>query len=208
VACGWEWARTDTARGLQHRIQLMVGGTCWPSYPLNWSGPVDRWMRREHDRQVQQARELPGQVARLLGVPVAVAGHVGSARFGTPLASGLSWDTELLGESQIVDRDGTVLARLSSADGEGHISATVTLEPPAPLDPLSELSWIPNPSTTTRTLRRALRLHGSLGYHTQRLLHRHHWQEVPGADLADEINPGEPGEQASATSGPRTTRPR
>jgi predicted amidohydrolase len=208
VACGWEWARTDTARGLQHRIQLMVGGICWPSYPLNWSGPLDRWMRREHDRQQQQARELPGQVARLLGVPVAVASHVGSARFATPLAGGLDWDTDMLGESQIVDRDGSVLARLSGADGEGHVSATVTLEPPAPLDPLNELSWIPNPSTTTRALRRALRLHGALGYQAQRLLHRHHWQEVPGADMADEINPGEPGEQASATSGPRNTRPR
>jgi predicted amidohydrolase len=208
VACGWEWARTDTARGLQHRVQLMVGGTCWPSYPLNWSGPIQRWMHREHNRQQQQARELPSQVSRLLGVPVAIAAHVGSAQFPTPMTGGLNWDTDLLGESQIVDRDGTVLARLSGADGEGHISATVTLEPPAPLDPLSELSWIPNPSTTTRALRRALRLHGSLGYQSQRLLRRHHWQDLPGADMADEINPGEPGEQATATSGPRDTRPR
>ena len=208
VACGWEWARTDTARRLRHRVQLMVGGTCWPSYPLNWSGPLDRWMRREHSRQLQQARELPGQLARLLGVPVALAAHAGPTSFATPLAGRLPWHTELLGESQIVDRDGTVLARLTRADGEAHAAATVTLEPPAPLDPLTELAWIPNPSTTTRSLRTALRLQGTLAYQSQRLLGRHHWQEVPGADLADDIQPGEPGEQATATSGPSDTRPR
>jgi predicted amidohydrolase len=208
VACGWEWARTDTARRLRHRVQLMVGGTCWPSYPLNWSGPLDRWMHREHSRQQQQARELPSQMARLLGVPVALAAHVGPTSFATPLASRVAWDTELLGESQIVDRDGTVLARLTRADGEAHAAATVTLEPPAPLDPLTELTWIPNPSATTRSLRAALRLHGTLAYQSQRLLHRHHWQEVPGADLADEIAPGDPGQQTTATSGPSSTRPR
>jgi predicted amidohydrolase len=208
VACGWEWARADVARHLRHRVQLLLGGTCWPSYPLNWSGPLDRWMHREHHRQVQQARELPRQVARLLGVPVVLASHVGTTSFPAPMASGRSWETELLGESQIVDRDGTVLARLSAADGEGHAAATVTLEPPAPVDPLTELDWIPSLSATTRSLRGALRLHGALGYHSQRLLRRHHWQDVPGADLCDEMNPGEPGEQASATSGPSNTRPR
>jgi predicted amidohydrolase len=208
VACGWEWARTDTARRLRHRIQLMVGGTCWPSYPLNWSGPLEGWMHREHSRQAQQARELPGQQARLLGVPVALAAHVGPTSFATPLARRLPWETELLGESQIVDRDGTVLTRLTRADGEAHTAATITLEPPAPLDPLGELAWIPNPSVTTRSLRTALRLHGTLAYRSQRLRRRHHWQEAPGADLADEIAPGSPGEQATATSGPSGTRPR
>jgi predicted amidohydrolase len=208
VACGWEWASTDTARRLRHRVQLLVGGTCWPSYPLNWSGPLQRWMRREHHRQLQQARELPGQMARLLGVPVALAAHVGPTSFATPFANRLPWDTELLGESQIVDHDGTVLARLSTADGEAHASATITLRPPAPLDPISDLRWIPSPSTTTRTARAALRLHGALGYHSQRVLHRHAWQQVPGADLADELNPGAIGEWASATSGPSSTRPR
>ena len=128
--------------------------------------------------------------------------------FPAPLANGVSWETELLGESQIVDRDGTVLARLSAADGEGHTAATITLQPPAPIDPLTELDWIPSLSATTRSLRGVLRIQGTLGYHTQRLLRRHHWQDVPGADLCDEMNPGEPGQQASATSGPSNTRPR
>lgn len=208
VACGWEWASADVARGLRHRVQVVVGGTCWPSYPLNWSGPLERWMTREHHRQMQQARELPRQVARVLGVPVVSAAHVGTATFPAPLVKGVSWDTELLGESQIVDRDGTILARLSAADGEGHAAATITLEPPAPLDPLTETGWIPSLTATTRSLRGALQVHGALGYHSDRLLRRHYWQDVPGADLADEINPGEPGQQASATSGPSESRPR
>jgi hypothetical protein len=47
-----------------------------------------------------------------------------------------------------------------------------------------------------------------MGYYGQRPLGRHHWQDVPGADLAGEINPGALGQQASATSGPSSTRPR
>jgi hypothetical protein len=69
---------------------------------------------------------LPGQVARLTGAPVAHASHVGPIEGETPLAPGIAWKTQMLGESQICDRDGTILARLTLEDGEGHVAAAAT----------------------------------------------------------------------------------
>jgi predicted amidohydrolase len=201
MACGWEWARMATARRLQYRVQLLVGGMCWPSYPNNWPPPLRWWMRHEHIRQLQHARELPVQMARLLGAPVAIASHVGPVSFDTPLASSVRWRTDLIGGTQIVERDGSVLARLGPDDGEGHISAEVRLARPQPLDPVSELDWIPPLSPTTRAAWRVLNVHGATSYRIKRLLRLHPWQSWPSADLPNEIDPGDPGEQQVASSG-------
>ncbi len=75
---GWEWARFRTAARVRAAgARLVLGGMCWPSMPLNWPGPLRWWARREHAIWRRQARELPGQVARLTGAPVAHASHVG-----------------------------------------------------------------------------------------------------------------------------------
>ena len=75
---GWEWARNRTSgRVRAGGAQLVLGGMCWPSMPTNWPGPLRRLTEREHGIWREQARALPGQVARLTGVPVAHASHVG-----------------------------------------------------------------------------------------------------------------------------------
>ena len=111
---GWEWARNRTSgRVRAGGAQLVLGGMCWPSLPTNWPGPLRRLTRREHGIWREQARALPGQVARLTGVPVAHASHVGPITGETPMGPGIPWPTEMIGESQICDRDGTILARLT-----------------------------------------------------------------------------------------------
>lgn len=41
---------------------LVLGGMCWPSFPLNWTvPPLNLWVRREHAIWRRQCRELPGQ---------------------------------------------------------------------------------------------------------------------------------------------------
>ena len=187
VANGWEWARMGTARRLRGRVQLLLGGMCWPSYPCNWRGPLGRLAEREHALQRQHARELPRQVARLLGAPVVHSSHVGPITFQTPCAPMVPWRTELLGETQIVERDGTILARLTAEDGEGHIAATVTLDDPQAVDPLAPTFWIPPLSVTTRAAWTAMNTHGALKYRAMHALGRHPWQTLADADLPDEI---------------------
>jgi predicted amidohydrolase len=200
VACGWEWARMGTAARLRGRVQLLLGGMCWPSYPLNWPGLAGRWAAREHELQLQHARELPRQMARLIGAPVVMPSHVGPIDFDTPLAPGVPWKTIMVGETQIVERDGTILTRLTAEDGEGHVCAEVNLDAPEPVDPLGRRYWIAPLSVSTRAAWTATNTHGALKYRAMRALRRHSWQGQPGGDLPNEIASGGSGDQLSATT--------
>lgn len=185
---GWEWARFRTAERVRAGgARLVIGGMCWPSVPLNWPAPLSIWAKREHAIWRRQCRELPGQVARLVGAPVAYAAHVGPITGETPLGPGIPWGTEMIGDSQICDRDGTVLARLALEDGEGHVSADVELSDPVPLDPILDRFWIFNATVTEQAAWHAMNAHGTLGYKTRYRRKLFPWQQWPNADLADEI---------------------
>ena len=187
---GWEWARYETARRVRAGgAQLVLGGMCWPSMPTNWPGFPGSWFAREHSRWKRQQAALPGQVARLVGVPVAHAAHVGPIVSDTPLGPGIPWPTTMIGESQICDRDGTILARLTEEDGEGHVSAEVTIAQPRPLDELRARRWIPDMSTivTKGIAWYGMNTHGDVHYHLRHALRAFPWQTVPADDLPDEI---------------------
>lgn len=197
---GWEWARNRTAgRVRAGGAQLVLGGMCWPSFPTNWPGPLKLVTTREHDLWCAQAKALPGQVARIAGVPVAHASHVGPVCGETPLAPGLSWPTVMVGESQICDRDGTILARLSLEDGEGHVSADVQLRAPQPLDPVGDRFWIPKMSLLTHAAWHGMNAHGAAKYKVRHARKGFGWQAWPAVDLPDEIPATDPAQGAVAT---------
>jgi predicted amidohydrolase len=201
---GWEWARFRTAARVRAAgARLVLGGMCWPSLPLNWPGPLRRWTGREHAIWRRQARELPGQVARLCGVPVAHAAHVGPVRGETPLGPGIPWQTQMLGESQVCDRDGTVLARITLEDGEGHVAADVDLRAPAPLEPIEDRFWIPRMTLTTHVAWHTMNAHGALSYRLRHARNGFDWQQWPAGDLPDDFRPASAGEAPAATSSTR-----
>ena len=175
---------------------------CWPSMPLNWPTPPLRWWTgREHGIWREQARALPGQVARLTGVPVAHASHVGPITGETPLGPGIPWRTQMIGESQICDRDGTILARLTLEDGEGHVAADVDLSAkPAPLDQIEDRFWIPKMTLTTHVAWHAMNAQGALAYRLRHARRGFPWQSWPAGDLPDEIPASNPAQAPAATS--------
>lgn len=188
---GWEWARNRTSRRvLQGGAQLVLGGMCWPSFPTNWPGPLRRLTEHEHALWVQQSHELPGLVARRTGVAVAHAAHVGPITGETPLAPGLSWPTVMVGQTQICDRDGTILAHLSLEDGEGHVSADVAIAPATPLDPIADRLWVQDFSLLTKAAWYGMNAHGSARYRLRHARKGFGWQSWPSGDLPDEIPPG------------------
>ena len=158
----------------------MLGGMCWPSFPLNWPGPFGWWGRREHAIFRLQARDLPRQVARLVGAPAVHASHVGPVESQTPLMPGVPWRTEMIGETQICAADGTILARLTLEDGEGHISADVVPVATEPADPIEERFWIPVMTASLEAAWYGMNAQGRLVYRLRRLRGRHRWQEWPG----------------------------
>ncbi len=199
LACGWEWARSGTAARLRDgRVRLLLGGMCWPSFPANWPLPFELLNRRERGIQRQLARELPRQMARLIGAPVSMPSHVGEVSFETPLAPGVPWRTEMVGETQIVERDGRILGRLAFEDGPGHIAATVELREPEPLDPVPGRFWIPVMPASIHAVWHPLNLHGAAHYRLDRARRRFGWQHQPPADLPDRIEAHDPAEQPAA----------
>lgn len=188
LASGWEWARYRTSARLRG-VDLVLGGMCWPSLPLNWVGPLHWWGHREHAIFRLQARDLPRQVARLVGAPVVHASHVGPVESQVPLMPGVRWRTEMIGETQICAADGTILARLSLEDGEGHIAADVVPQAVEPLDPIESRFWIPVMTASLEAAWYGMNSQGRLTYRLRKLRKRHRWQEWPGGDLPDELGP-------------------
>lgn len=199
LVSGWEWARHRTAKRLRG-ADLVLGGMCWPSFPTNWPGPLRAWASREHDIWVRQNRELPSQVARLVGAPVVYACHVGPVEANFPLTP-VPWKTTMLGETQICAADGTVLARLSGDDGEGHIAADVTPGSVAPLDELADRFWIPAMTVSTHVAAwHVMNTVGKIDYRVRKARRQHVWQSFPGGDLPDELPATEPERAHFATS--------
>ena len=138
VALCWELIRSQTARRLRGRVGLVVGGSCW--WDLRF--PVPPRYVEEQEKLIALLRQAPGSLARMLGVPVVHASHAGEFEGRTPGNESVPYVSRYLGETQIVDESGNVLARLAYEDGEGVITAEVTPQPDAHgLAPIPSAFW-------------------------------------------------------------------
>ena len=117
--------------------------------------------------------EIPGRFARLVGVPVVHAAHAGEFDGGLPLAPGFPYRSYYLGETQILDGAGRILARMRHEDGEGFVSAELDLtEKHGPREPLPAGFWIPSLPRAFRRLWTIQNLHGWIYYRRKTLPHR------------------------------------
>jgi len=121
VALCWELVRSRTARRLQGRVDAVVGGSCWWDLRL----PVAPEYAGDQERLIGLLRNAPGHLARMLGVPVVHASHAGEFEGLTPGNESVPYVSRYLGEAQIVDGGGRVLARMACEDGEGVITAEI-----------------------------------------------------------------------------------
>jgi len=140
VAMCWEFIRTQTARRLIHRVNMVVGGSCW------WTLPERRlpgFPARLMDDNLHIMQAAIPRFARMLGVPVVHAAHAGNIDCALPLLPGFPYRSYFLGETQIVDGAGNQLARMSRADGEGFVSADLDLAiNHSPSEPIPDTFWI------------------------------------------------------------------
>jgi predicted amidohydrolase len=173
---GFEANRSRTATRLRAGgVRLIIGGECLPSYP-DW--PILKgYLRREQDYFWLWAKETAPVLARAVGAPAALAFHVGDVRMRTPMMPGVPWPTTQTGETQIVERDGRVLARMSAADGEGWVSAQVTLADPEPADPIPAGFWLRPQPFSIHAVWHLMNRHGRLKYRLDKARRRFPWQE-------------------------------
>jgi N-carbamoylputrescine amidase len=122
VAMCWELICSRTARRLLGRVDLVVGGSCWWDLRL----PVSPRYAEDQAQLRELLRNAPAHLARMLGVPVVHASHAGEFEGLTPGNESMPYVSRYLGETQITDGVGRVLARMTYEDGEGVITADIT----------------------------------------------------------------------------------
>lgn len=124
AALCWEFIRTRTAARLKGKVGMIVGGSGWWTSPD--SVPADNPYRKKN---IEIMKETPGKFARMLGVPVVHAAHAGSFAGQSWPTEGSTYSSHFLGETQIVDGKGRILARMYREDGEGIITAGISYGP-------------------------------------------------------------------------------
>ena len=138
VAMCWEFIRSQTARRLLGRVDLVVGGSCW----WDLRHPVSPEYAGDQARLKDLLRNAPAHLARMLGVPVVHASHAGEFEGLTPGKESVPYVSRYLGETQITDGNGRVLARMTCEDGEGVITAEITPGKVAGVSaPIPETFW-------------------------------------------------------------------
>lgn len=138
VAMCWELIRSQTARRLRSKVGLVVGGSCW------WDNRLPVPPKHAEEQAILRAmlRDAPAHLARMLGVPVVHASHAGEFEGLTPGNESIPYVSRYLGETQITDGCGKVLARMTYEDGEGVIVADIASgQVPGDLAPIPDDFW-------------------------------------------------------------------
>ncbi len=172
VALCWELVRTRTARRLLGQTDLLVSGSCWWTVP-DWKVMRGFWESVHRSNLTVMEETLP-TMARLLGVPVIHAAHAGSFTAKMPLMPMIPYRSFYMGNTQIVDADGTVLAKLGPEDGEGVVTAEIELGRKKPSLKIPDGFWIPRIHPFVRFVWFYQNLHGKCYYAIVRRTKRLH----------------------------------
>jgi predicted amidohydrolase len=160
AAVCWEFMRTQTARRLRGRVDLVVGGSGWWSIPEWPPRPVFRRLEAANARTAALVAE---RFARLVGAPVIHAAHAGALECPLPW-SPVEYRGMFQGGAVICDAHGRVLARRDRREGEGIVVAEVEPGRTAPADPLPNGFWLHQRGAIATFLWHQQRAHGRRWY--------------------------------------------
>lgn len=122
VALCWEMIRYDTLKRISGRVDLILAGSCW------WDIPIDAPRDKDSLRQYNQslACETPLTFSKLAGVPIVHANHCGRiTAYNFPDKNKLQ-TRQLVGATQIIDKQGHPLAKKHFFEGEGIVISDLT----------------------------------------------------------------------------------
>ncbi|MBL0923999.1 MAG: carbon-nitrogen hydrolase family protein [Sphingomonadaceae bacterium] len=125
MAVCWETIRTRTLHRLAGKTDLLMTGSHWWSEP-GWrlGRPIWEWLHNYNSGLMQRT---PGLFARLVGAPNLHAAHCGNVEGQIQLTSRkrVATRTRLMGETQITDASGRILARRGADEGAGFIATEI-----------------------------------------------------------------------------------
>ncbi len=158
----WEMVRTRTVQRLRGRVSLVVGGSCWWDVP-NKLLPLPG-KKNAQRRNLAIMNETPIRLAKMLGVPVVHAAHASDFECRMPLVPGIPYRSCFLGDTMIVDGDGSVLVHRNRDEGEGLAIADVRPGRIEPSEEPPDRFWIPELPLLLRFAWGYQNLHGRLYY--------------------------------------------
>lgn len=138
VAMCWELIRSQTARRLRDRVDVVIGGSCWWSVPQLHPRALTRRME-----QANRANALgaAGRLAGMVGAPVAHAAHCGSIDCAMPWAP-IRYRGHAEGGAAVFDAAGRALAFRDRREGPGLAVADVVVDRRKPLTSTPEEFWL------------------------------------------------------------------
>ena len=162
AAVCWEFMRSGTARRLRGRVDLVLGGSNWWTFPSWLPGPY--WRRADAANNALAAR-APAVFGRYVGAPVVHAAIAGKFECPTPEMPAITYRGQFQGGAQIADADGRILARREGDEGSGYVIAEVEARRSEPRESVPNRFWLHR--------RGAL---SAVAWNTQRILGRR-WYE-------------------------------
>lgn len=138
AALCWELMRTQTARRLRGRVDLLVGGSAWWSVPP-W--PPRALTRRFEARNAANAAKAAPSMARLVGAPIVHASHSGAIASPMP-GLPVPYRGHYEGATIICDASGRTLARRGAREGAGVVLADVEPGRAKPSDEIPRRYWL------------------------------------------------------------------
>jgi predicted amidohydrolase len=125
MAVCWETIRTRTVYQLTGKVDLLMTGSHWWSEP-GW--PMGRFLWDRLDRYNSALMQrTPGLFAKMVGAPNLHAAHCGHVAGQIQLSArrSVATRTRLMGETQITDASGKIMARRTANEGPGFVSADI-----------------------------------------------------------------------------------
>jgi len=122
----WEFIRTQTAKRMKGKVDVVMGGSYWWSMPTNWP----KWMvEKTESYNRDNLLRCIQKTALLIGAPVIHGSHCNTFACKMP---GIPYpfnefNGEIQGHAMIVDAQGKILAHRDKREGEGFVTAEVTL---------------------------------------------------------------------------------
>lgn len=157
TAVCWEFLRTQTAKRLRNKIDVLIGGSHWWSMPSNWPA----WLvAKDEAYNTQNLLKTVQETARLIGAPIIHGSHCNQFSCKIPGLPFLTYQGILEGNAAIIDGKGNVLAVRTKEQGEGFVIADILLESLGAKDTIPQQFWLRKRSWLP-TL--SWHLHGFLG---------------------------------------------
>jgi predicted amidohydrolase len=160
AAVCWEFMRSQTARRLRGRADVIVGGSAWWSIP-EW--PPAGISRRLEARNAETAAKAPIAMAPLVGAPVVHAANIGEIECTMPPGP-VPYRGHLQGGAVICDAHGRVLARRHRREGPGIALADIEVESAPPTAAIPSRYWLHDRGIVATYAWEAQKLHGRRWY--------------------------------------------